>query len=61
MPMFLIAGSADGGRNDDEAFELELSRLESEARKVGQALDRIEAEMREVMNGLERDRFEEYR
>ena len=59
--MLLIGGSLDGGHEEGEAFALELSRLQSEVRKVGQALDRIEAEMRQVMNGLERDRFEEYR
>ena len=51
--MLLIGGSLDGGDEDGEAFELELSRLQNEVRKVGQALDRIEAEMGDLLEGEE--------
>lgn len=58
--MHPIVSSTDSAHDEADVFVVELSRLQTELRQVGQQLDRIEAEMRHALNDVAR-RFEEYR
>jgi hypothetical protein len=55
-----IVRSYDGAHDEADALVAELSRLQGEAREVGQQLDRLETEMWQALNDVANDRFEEY-
>lgn len=53
-------GSTAGSRTDATALVAELIRLQREAQKVGEELNRIEFELRQALE-RQRDRLEEHR